>query len=172
MNFSNSVDFQLHYTDIQLMGENIDENSIQVKYWDNAASNWITVDDVTFNSIENTVAFSSDEVSNFVILSGNQLTTGINDDKDLIVKGFKLKQNYPNPFNPETNIEFELKTRANVTLSIYNLLGQHVLTLLNETMNNGKHIITFEADNLASGTYYYVLGNNRERIVKKMILLK
>jgi len=172
MNFNNSVDFRLHYNDIQLLGENIEENSLQVKYWDDNSSNWIEINEATFNKDDNTVTFATDEVSNFVILTGTQSTTSIDDKNDLSVKGFRLNQNFPNPFNPETNIEFELLKSGLVKLSAYNVLGQKIVTLVDELMNSGVHTIKFQADNLPSGIYYYMLESNGQRIVRKMTLIK
>lgn len=172
MNFNNNIDFRFHYNDIQLLGENIDENSLQAKYWDDQSNNWITVNNALIDQSANTVSFSSDEASNFIILTGTQSTTTLNDKNDLIIKGFALKQNYPNPFNPETNIDFELTKGGLVNLSIYNVLGQKVVTLINKPYNSGIYTIKFQADNFPSGIYYYALESNGKKIVRKMTLVK
>ncbi len=172
MNFNNNIDFRLHYNDIQLQGEHIAESSIAVKYWDDQSNNWITVNNASIDQAANSVSFSSDEVGNFVILTGIQSTTTIEDKKDLLIKGFALKQNYPNPFNPETNIEFELTESGLVNLSIYNVLGQKIVMLIDKSMNSGAHVIKFQADNFPSGIYYYALESNGHKIVRKMTLLK
>ncbi len=85
---------------------------------------------------------------------------------------FSLSQNYPNPFNPLTKIEFQIPNSKFTTLSVYNLLGEKVATLVSKKLNPGNHTYTFDGKNLASGVYYYqlVVGDYRE--VKKMILLK
>jgi hypothetical protein len=88
---------------------------------------------------------------------------------------FTLLQNYPNPFNPKTAIGFSLLTDDYVTLKVYNLLGQEVATLLNnETMSAGEHGILFDADELASGIYFYRmnLSGGKEIQMKKLLLLK
>lgn len=87
---------------------------------------------------------------------------------------FHLYQNYPNPFNPTTNIEFNLVDAAQVSLIIYNTLGQEVGRLLNnEEMEAGINVITFEAEGLASGVYFYKLAvNQQQHQIKKMILLR
>ncbi len=81
-------------------------------------------------------------------------------------------QNYPNPFNPTTMINFSLPATNNVQLTIYNILGQKVATLINQKMSAGSHSISFDASRLASGMYIYRLkaGNNVSE--KKMILIK
>jgi len=90
---------------------------------------------------------------------------------------FWLKQNYPNPFNPVTNIVYNLPTNAEVTLRVYNLLGQEVITLVNGIQNKGRHEVKFNASNLASGMYIYLIEANtfegaKYREVKKMVLVK
>lgn len=87
---------------------------------------------------------------------------------------FHLFQNYPNPFNPTTNIEFDLIDASLVSLVIYNTLGQEVGRLLNnEEMDAGRNVVTFEADGLSSGVYFYKLTvNQQQHQVKKMILLR
>ena len=85
---------------------------------------------------------------------------------------FELNQNYPNPFNPITSIKFSLPSAGNVKLSVYNLLGQEVQTLVNGFKAAGVHTVSFEAKNLNSGIYLYKLEANGLTSVKKMTLLK
>ncbi|HCT52712.1 MAG TPA: hypothetical protein DF712_09650, partial [Balneola sp.] len=85
---------------------------------------------------------------------------------------FALEQNYPNPFNPTTNIKFALPKTADVTLTIYNMLGQKVSTLINEKMNSGFHIVPFDASNLSSGMYIYRIQAGSFTSTKKMLLIK
>ncbi len=90
---------------------------------------------------------------------------------------FLLEQNYPNPFNPATQINFKLSSDSKVILKVFNILGQEVSLLLNETMAAGGHSVTFDASNLNSGVYFYrievnsIEGTNFTS-VKKMILSK
>jgi len=85
---------------------------------------------------------------------------------------FALEQNYPNPFNPSTTIKFALPAASNVTLTVYNMLGQKVSTLINDKMNSGFHSIAFDASNLASGMYIYRIEAASFSSVKKMLLIK
>jgi len=92
---------------------------------------------------------------------------------DVVPSEYSLMQNYPNPFNPSTNIEFSLPVEGNVTLKIFNLLGEEVRTLIsNELKSAGKHSVTFDAGNLATGIYIYRLQSGDFASNKKMILLK
>jgi hypothetical protein len=85
---------------------------------------------------------------------------------------FKLSQNYPNPFNPKTIINYKLPITNNVNLSIYNLLGQEVATLISENQNAGYHQVEWDANGFASGLYFYILRAGEYRDVKKMLLIK
>jgi hypothetical protein len=83
-----------------------------------------------------------------------------------------LKQNYPNPFNPSTNIAYSLPKSAHVKMSVYNMLGKRVSTLVNRNQKAGKHLVNFDASNLASGVYLYRLETGGFAQTNKMILIK
>jgi hypothetical protein len=85
---------------------------------------------------------------------------------------FKLEQNYPNPFNPSTTIQFSLEKAGMTKLTIYDILGRELTTLLNERKDAGTYEVTFNATNYASGIYYYKLQNDNMVQTKKMMLLK
>jgi len=85
---------------------------------------------------------------------------------------FSLNQNYPNPFNPSTNISFTIPEATNVEISVYNMLGQKVSTLVNARYLEGKHTVSFNASNLASGIYLYRIKSNDFVSTKRMTLIK
>jgi hypothetical protein len=90
---------------------------------------------------------------------------------------FALEQNYPNPFNPATTISFALPERTHVILEVYNLLGQKVRTLVNQTLPAGIHSVVFDAlddngGNVASGVYFYRLKAARWSRSMKMMLMR
>ncbi len=85
---------------------------------------------------------------------------------------FDLSQNYPNPFNARTNIEFDLKNDSYVELSVYDITGARVSTLVNRPLSAGSHSINWDANEVASGVYYYTLKANDETTTRKMTLLK
>lgn len=98
--------------------------------------------------------------------------TSVGSDETTI-NDFQLFQNYPNPFNPTTKISFNLKDGGNVSLTVYNALGEMVTDLVSGYLNSGKHEIVFNAANLASGIYFYRLAAGNEFTdFKKMILMK
>jgi hypothetical protein len=85
---------------------------------------------------------------------------------------FSLSQNYPNPFNPKTIINYELQITNDVELSVYNLIGQKVTTLVSEKQRAGHHQAEWDASGFASGIYYYRIKAGEFQDVKKMILLR
>ncbi len=85
---------------------------------------------------------------------------------------FRLFQNYPNPFNPSTHIDFMLMERTNVSLKVFNTLGQEVKTIVNEEMIPGYYSRIFDGKELPSGVYFYELVTDKTRITKKMLLLR
>lgn len=97
--------------------------------------------------------------------------TSVDDRRDG-AKEYMLSQNYPNPFNPSTRIEYTVPEQSNVSLTVYNLLGQQVATLVNGMRDAGTYAVVFDAGNLASGVYFYELraGSFTERM--KMMLMK
>jgi len=97
--------------------------------------------------------------------------TDINDHK-VIVNDYTLSQNYPNPFNPSTKIQFGLPKESEVTLIIYNSLGQEVIKLVNQQLKTGFHEIEFNNSELSSGIYFYRMETADYVETKKMILLK
>jgi hypothetical protein len=92
-----------------------------------------------------------------------------------VVEGYILEQNYPNPFNPSTKINFSLPVRENVSLKMYDILGNEVASLLNsDKLEAGSYTYEFDAKdyNLSSGVYYYVIRTDKFVSSKKMILMK
>jgi len=90
---------------------------------------------------------------------------------------FGLDQNYPNPFNPTTKLSFALPTNAHVQLTVYNVLGQAVRTLVDEDMAAGTHEVTWNGRNsegtqVSSGIYFYRINAGNFSATKKMMMLK
>lgn len=100
-----------------------------------------------------------------------QILTDVREIKELSTD-FSLKQNYPNPFNPVTNIEFTIPQSSEVSLKVFNILGQEISTLVNKQMNAGSYTVDFDASSLSSGVYIYRLEAGQNVMTMKMTLLK
>jgi hypothetical protein len=99
-------------------------------------------------------------------------TTSVNNEEEGKVEGFALSQNYPNPFNPTTTINYSVENAGPVTISIYNLMGQKVAELVNESKAAGSYNVIWNAANAASGMYYYRLEASGQTMTRKMTLIK
>jgi hypothetical protein len=95
-----------------------------------------------------------------------------NKDQELVITDYVLEQNYPNPFNPSTNIAFSIPKASEVEIIIYDQLGREVDRLLQGLKNAGTHTISWSAENLPSGIYYYQLQTEDRALTRKMILMK
>ncbi|MBU4445898.1 T9SS type A sorting domain-containing protein, partial [bacterium] len=111
-----------------------------------------------------------------VVLS-EQHGTAIDDDIPVTVTDFKLYPNVPNPFNPSTTISFQIPAESQVRLDVYNVLGQHVKSLVNKKLQQGYHSVvwngvTSENRPAPSGIYFYKLTTGQTSKVAKMVLFK
>jgi len=96
---------------------------------------------------------------------------GINDENTLLSL-YNLSQNYPNPFNPATVINYSIPVSGQVSLKVFDILGREVKTLVNEVKTAGRYSVHFNAQTLASGTYFYTLRAGNFTTTKKMTLIK
>ncbi|MEX2363245.1 MAG: T9SS type A sorting domain-containing protein [Balneolaceae bacterium] len=83
-----------------------------------------------------------------------------------------MSQNYPNPFNPTTNITFNLPSANRVELSVFDILGRKVVTLVDGRLQSGNHTYNFDASKLSSGIYIYRLQSGEVTLTEKMTLIK
>lgn len=136
------------------------------------------------------IAMTSDAAQNGVEVSLNNLVIsgpsgqeipvsdgGISLKLDVLPTNYSLHQNYPNPFNPETEIRFDLPEKAPVELTIYNLMGQKVRTLVTGDLKSGFHHVSWNGLNdaghsVSTGLYFYTISAGTYHATKKMLLLK
>jgi photosystem II stability/assembly factor-like uncharacterized protein len=104
--------------------------------------------------------------------AGDPATGIANDGGDASVSKFQLNQNYPNPFNPSTTINYSLPRTANVSLRIFNALGQELASIVNERKEAGQYQAAWNASNVPSGIYFYRLQAGEFLDTKKMLLLR
>ncbi|GEM_PF-4251665 len=97
---------------------------------------------------------------------------GWKEESSVIPSVAMLGNNYPNPFNAQTSISFDVPTAGNVSLDIYNIMGQKVATLVNGNVEAGSHTVVWDAGNYSSGIYFYKLNTGNKVFTKRMTLLK
>ncbi len=99
-------------------------------------------------------------------------TLGVTLLSNEIPKEFSLGQNYPNPFNPQTQIKFDIAKHSNVRITVYDIAGRLVTTLVNENLKPANYEIKFEGSGLSSGAYFYKIEAGEFITTKKMLLVK
>ncbi len=97
---------------------------------------------------------------------------GLGSENNSLPKEFVLYPAYPNPFNPSTTIRFDLPAEGFITLSVYDITGKLVETLINEVLQKGSHNILWQPQNLPSGNYFVQLKSRNRTFTKKLTLLK
>jgi hypothetical protein len=122
---------------------------------------------IEFNFGNNNVNVYLDNVSLKEVV-GNDA----DEKKSTMPFAYKLEENYPNPFNNRTIIQYQLPKPCKVELSIYNLIGQKLTTLVSVNQQAGKYQVNWDATDFPSGIYYYIIKADEFRQVKKMIMLK
>jgi hypothetical protein len=99
-------------------------------------------------------------------------TTGVEGGEPQIPLAFDLRQNSPNPFNPATSISFVLPSRVYARLTVYDLLGREVATLVDGELRAGEHVARFETGGRASGIYLYRLEAGAYSATRRMLMMK
>ena len=117
---------------------------------------------------------SGDNVAEVAVGVGIEVSV---EEPNISPSKFELGQNYPNPFNPSTNIKFDIAQNSHVSITIFNLAGQKVSTLINRPLNTGSYTITWHGldDNgyqLPSGMYFYEMRTPSYQSIKKLVLVK
>jgi hypothetical protein len=104
--------------------------------------------------------------------SPGYVVTAVRDNTDELPTVYKLEQNYPNPFNPQTTITFSLPEESYATLKVYDARGRMVATLVDQTLEPGVHDVILNANNIASGVYFYRLIAGNFVQTRKLVVLK
>jgi len=157
-----------------------------IKYNSSGVQQWVARYNGPGNSVDYSTSLALDGSGN-VYVTGSSTGSGTYDDYCTIKYSqgvrikkisteipslFSLSQNYPNPFNPNTKIKFDLPKNVNVKLTLYDMLGREVETIVNEQLNAGSYEVTFDGTKYTSGVYYYRLNAGEFVETKKMILMK
>ncbi len=144
----------------------------------NGGLNWIEQNSGTTNALNS--VFFIDSLNGWAVGEGGtilQTTNGgvsyIEEEKfDEVPIEFLLSQNYPNPFNPSTRIKYSVPQSSNVVIKFFDVLGNEIETLVNEEKPTGTYEITWYAEQLPSGVYFYRIQAGKFLKTKKMVLMK
>ncbi len=177
-NYSHNKEFS-NLTEISFSGlDSVKDNKDNYSLYKNSINDLFTWEDnialassVTDSSIIFSDSLTLNSFGNFII-KDNSITSIDNHNSENIFNGYTLEQSFPNPFNPTTHIRFVLPIKSFVTIKIFDQIGREVRTLLSKNLSAGKHMVIFNANDLASGIYYYTMKAGNYSETKKMILLK
>ena len=141
-------------------------------------TSWTAVNAGLTNSFVNVVAVSGTDL--YAGTEGGglfrrpllEMVTSVVEPSTGIPARLSLEQNYPNPFNPSTKIEFSLPSVSIVELQVFNMLGQEVATLAHGLFAAGRHSVTFNAETVASGVYFYQLRAGANILARKLVLIR
>jgi uncharacterized lipoprotein YddW (UPF0748 family) len=143
------------------------------------AGSWLNIGNYSYNKGDKfSVMLSSTaatDTAKYIVADAVKLKrvlSPVSVDDEVIPERFKVSQNYPNPFNPATTISYTLPARGNVSVKVFNMLGQEVARLVNDVKEAGTYNVTWNAAGCSSGVYFYNVTYNDKSTVKKMILLK
>jgi hypothetical protein len=138
--------------------------------------------DITVDFTGENLNYDSTYMANLIVHNNSSLTpeipvvingtVGIEEEASGLPREFSVAQNYPNPFNARTSISFSLPGQSDVTIEVYNLLGQKTATIAEGLMPAGHHRVTWDASDVASGVYYYKVSAGEYSAVRMMTLLK
>lgn len=150
-----------------------------IHYTDNGGANWTnqnTSHKVNYNGIyftDSLTGWAAGDSGVILKTTTGGVLTGFSNSSSEILDQYYLSQNYPNPFNPVSKINFGLPRHGLVSLKVYNVLGNEVVTLVNESQPAGSYEVNFDGSNFPSGIYFYDLEVDGKIIdTKRMLLLK
>ncbi len=171
-NFGSAKSYELRIIDLSANGQFVFEHSL-VPMGENSTHQIIP----EWNDLQNEpvmilIDLGNDGTIDDTIFVNNQATNIDNEGLLLSPDSYKLTQNFPNPFNPRTSIRYSIPKRSNVTLKVYDILGNEVAALVNEEKDRGVYTVSFNAAALASGIYFYTLRADGFVQTKKMLFLK
>ena len=142
--------------------------SAHISAIDNLPVGALIWDDVKFAGYSSAADYQK-VIARYVALGGS--VTGVREAPG-VAGGFTLSQNFPNPFNPSTTIRYRLPERSNVSLAVFNSLGQLVARLVQGEEEAGVHEARFDGSGLSSGLYFYRLQSGSFTQTMKLLLLK
>ena len=171
-NYGSAKNYELRIVDLSENGQFVFEHSsiaITQNSGHQIVPDW---SDLQNEPVKILIDLGNDGTIDDSIFVKNQATNVDDQGSLLSPNNYNLAQNYPNPFNPVTTIKYSIPETGNVSLKVYDILGNEVAALVNEEKTQGVYSVTFDATNLSSGVYFYKLQSGSYVETKKMLLLK
>jgi len=182
VHFMKKLHIAFHYgncdTTVTPLAKALNKNDVVLKYWDSTSNIWIEVEDLEIDDNKGIIYLNNTDVQTYYAIFK---TGGTTDIEQRIIEqpgSFSLGQNYPNPFNPITEIVYQVhESNISVNLSIYNLQGQVIRTLVNKTQPSGSYRVVWDGRDengrlVSSGIYLYRLTAGEMTQTRRMIFLK
>ena len=169
MSYMNQIKMRFHVNADSLMHRGISMGNVVLKYLD-TDNQWKAVSGQSLDTSTGIISVSSSALYPYYAIvpaSPNAV-----EKQPGLPTGYELKQNYPNPFNPSTNIYYSIPKKSNVSIKVFNIIGQEVADLVNGAKEAGTYTVSFNAADLPSGIYLYELKTDNFTAIKKMLLLK
>lgn len=183
MSFNQPICLRIHYDLSNIEQKGWSESGIALRYWDKNQLLWNVISGASLDTLENTIEIPQNPLYSYYLLSSSTPASVPDESRSSASPiTFELYQNYPNPFNPITTIQFKIeslgsKDRIHTNLSIFNIVGQRIRTLLNADKLAGEYQVVWngkdDAGNpVSSGIYFYRLESGNLTSVRKMFLMK
>ncbi len=172
MRFERAHQVRINYLEEDLEAQSLIESTIGVLTWDEMLQAWQDVDNMVLDTDANLLTFETNELHDYYALAASPENVAIEESDASLPRQVILHANYPNPFNPSTTIAYELPGEQHVVIEVFDIMGRRVAELVNGVRAAGRHRVTFNADDLASGVFVYQLKTESETLKGKMILTK
>lgn len=138
----------------------------------NSVNSGLQVNDITALTVFGTYIFAGTSYHGIWFRPLTEMITNIEERQDSILTPFELRQNFPNPFNQMTTISFSLPSEVHVNITVFDMLGRLIETLVDKTIIAGENSVVFDTKNLASGMYFYRMNAGNFVQSRKLLLLK
>lgn len=151
------------------------QTALMLMYWNQNTGEWTPIDNPESIVVDRDAQMVRAQVNHFSIYGiVEQYPTGVTESAPI---AFSLSQNFPNPFNPETTIHYDIMRNTHVTIDIYNMVGQHVRTLVSEFKTAGSHTVTWDGKSqsgvqVSNGIYFYSMKAGNFMQTRKLMLMK
>ncbi len=154
------------------VSQGIDESNLTIAHYVSGIGLWLEEGRDDYSGIPSTSGWANTSPSFMSIFTFGKGTSLDNTDISDLPSDFGLSRIYPNPFNPITSIEYELPSMENVNISIFNINGQLVNTLVNDIQEAGSHSISWDGNEQPSGTYFLRMTSGNKVDTRKLMLIK